>query len=95
MQDPEIILADEPIAALDPVNAALVMDALARINRERGISVLVNLHALDAVRRWCPRAIGMAAGKVVFDAAPARLDGTVLDGLYGGVAKAMAAEVGQ
>lgn len=83
MQDPEILLADEPIASLDPANASIVMDALARINRERGITVLVNLHALDAVRRWCPRAIGMAAGRVVFDDATARLDETTLEGLYG------------
>jgi len=83
MQDPEILLADEPIASLDPANAAIVMEALAQINRTRGITVLVNLHSLDAVRRWCPRAIGMSGGKVVFDEAPAQLDDAVLDSLYG------------
>jgi len=82
MQDPDILLADEPIASLDPANAEVVMEALARINRERGITVLVNLHSLDAVRRWCPRAIGMAGGQIVFDEAAAHLDGSALDALY-------------
>jgi phosphonate transport system ATP-binding protein len=83
MQDPELILADEPIASLDPANAEIVMDTLAAINRERGITVLVNLHALDVARRYCRRIIGMANGRVVFDGPPEALNAAVTDALYG------------
>lgn len=57
-QQPDLILADEPVASLDPRNSALVMDALARVNRDLGISVLCNLHSLDLARRYCDRLIG-------------------------------------
>src|SRR6202012_1297912 len=53
VQDPEIILADEPIASLDPRNTKIVMDALLRINREFGITVLCNLHSLELARSYC------------------------------------------
>ncbi len=69
MQEPEIVLADEPIASLDPRNTRVVMDALQRINRHHGITVLCNLHSLDLARGYCDRLIGMAAGRVVFDGA--------------------------
>ena len=72
MQEPEIILADEPIASLDPRNTRIVMDALQRINRHYGITVLCNLHSLDLARAYCDRLVGMAAGRVVFDGAAAR-----------------------
>ena len=62
MQQPKILLADEPIASLDPLNAKLVMDALADINRRDGITVLTNLHTLDTARTYCRRIIGMSAG---------------------------------
>lgn len=83
MQMPQIILADEPIASLDPANAEIVMETLARINHERGITVLVNLHALDIARRYCPRIIGMAGGRVVFDGPPEALRGPVIEQIYG------------
>ena len=73
VQGPEIILADEPIASLDPRNTRVVMDALQRINRHHGITVLCNLHSLDLARGYCDRLIGMAAGRVVFDGAPGEL----------------------
>ncbi|MPZ55322.1 MAG: phosphonate ABC transporter ATP-binding protein [Rhizobiales bacterium] len=73
MQDPAILLADEPIASLDPRNAACVMDSLQSINRESGLTILCNLHTLDAARQYCDRIIGMAKGKIVFDGAPAAL----------------------
>ncbi len=69
MQEPEIVLADEPIASLDPRNTRVVMDALQRINRHHGVTVLCNLHSLDLARSYCDRLIGMAAGRVVFDGA--------------------------
>ena len=55
MQEPRILLADEPIASLDPMNAKLVMDALRDINRRDGITVLCNLHTLDTARAYCDR----------------------------------------
>lgn len=73
VQQPDIILADEPIASLDPRNTRLVMDALLRINKHFGITVICNLHSLDLARSYCDRLIGMSAGRVVFDGVPAAL----------------------
>jgi phosphonate transport system ATP-binding protein len=83
MQQPRIVLADEPIASLDPLNAKLVMDALADINRRDGITVLTNLHTLDTARTYCRRIIGMSAGRIVFDGAPDALTEPVLRDIYG------------
>jgi phosphonate transport system ATP-binding protein len=82
VQDPEIILADEPIASLDPRNTKVVMDALLRINKHFGITVLCNLHSLDLARSYCDRLIGMSAGRVVFDGAPAALTEHIARELY-------------
>jgi len=83
VQQPERILADEPIASLDPRNTRIVMDALLRINKHFGITVICNLHSLDLARGYCDRLIGMAAGRVVFDGAPAMLTDTAARELYG------------
>ena len=83
VQEPEIILADEPIASLDPRNTRLVMDALARINREDGITVLCNLHSLDVARAYCDRLVGLSAGRVVFDGGPDDLGEATVRDLYG------------
>ena len=83
MQHPRILLADEPIASLDPLNAKAVMDALAELNRRDGITVLCNLHTLDTARAYCRRVIGMAAGRVVFDGPPDALTPSVLRDIYG------------
>ncbi|MCG8508664.1 MAG: phosphonate ABC transporter ATP-binding protein [Rhodospirillales bacterium] len=83
VQEPRMILADEPIASLDPNNARRVMDALRRINREDGITVLCNLHHLDTARAYCDRIIGMAGGKIVFDGAPADLDMATMRDIFG------------
>ena len=83
VQNPEIILADEPIASLDPRNTRVVMDALQRINRHHGIMVLCNLHSLELARTYCDRLIGMAGGRVVFDGAPSALTDAVAHELYG------------
>jgi phosphonate transport system ATP-binding protein len=83
VQEPKILLADEPTASLDPHNTRVVLDALQRINRHFGITVICNLHSLAAARAYCDRLVGMAAGKVVFDgAAPALTDATARE-LYG------------
>jgi phosphonate transport system ATP-binding protein len=78
----DIILADEPIASLDPRNTKIVMDALLRINKHFGITVICNLHSLDLARSYCDRLIGMASGRVVFDGAPAELTDRIARELY-------------
>jgi len=83
MQDPRIILADEPIASLDPMNAQIVMDALKRINVEDGRMVIANLHTLDTARRYCDRVIGMRDGRIVFDGDPSQLSTGVARDIYG------------
>ncbi len=82
VQQPDIILADEPIASLDPRNTKIVMDALLRINKHFGITVICNLHSLDLARSYCDRLIGMSAGRVVFDGAPAALTDQIARELY-------------
>jgi len=82
-QQPRMILADEPIASLDPRSARMVMDTLARINRADGITVVVNLHDLDAARSYCRRIVGMRGGKVVFDGVPELLDAAAVRTIYG------------
>ncbi|PRY89350.1 phosphonate ABC transporter ATP-binding protein [Donghicola tyrosinivorans] len=83
MQDPKIILADEPIASLDPMNAQTVMEALRRIHEEDGRMVIANLHTLDTARRYCDRIIGMRDGRMVFDGTPAQLTTGVARDIYG------------
>ncbi len=83
MQDPKVILADEPIASLDPMNAQVVMDTLRRINTEDGRMVIANLHTLDTARRYCDRVIGMRDGRIVFDGAPDQLSTGVARDIYG------------
>ena len=83
VQEPDIILADEPIASLDPHNTKVVMDALQRINRDFGITVICNLHSLELARGYCGRLIGMAAGQVVFDGTAEQLTEREAQHLYG------------
>src|ERR1700760_4078961 len=83
VQEPDIILADEPIASLDPHNTKVVMDSLQRINRDFGITVICNLHSLELARGYCDRLIGMAAGQVVFDGTPEQLTKSEAQRLYG------------
>jgi phosphonate transport system ATP-binding protein len=83
MQDPKIILADEPIASLDPMNAQIVMDTLKKINVEDGRMVIANLHTLDTARRYCDRVIGMRDGRIVFDGTPDQLSTGVARDIYG------------
>jgi phosphonate transport system ATP-binding protein len=83
VQEPKIILADEPIASLDPRNTKAVMDALKAINEEFGITVLCNLHSLDIAREYCDRLVGLTAGEVVFDGSPAQLTDPFVRKLYG------------
>ncbi|MEO1681120.1 MAG: phosphonate ABC transporter ATP-binding protein [Pseudomonadota bacterium] len=87
MQEPSFILADEPIASLDPLNARLVMEALQKINREEKITVICNLHTLDTARTYCDRVIGMRAGEKVFDDVPAALTDAMAREIYGAEAE--------
>lgn len=83
MQEAEILLADEPVASLDPVAARRVMELLAELNREQGLTVFVSLHQVDYALRYCPRVVAMRAGRVVFDGASAELDRARLVEIYG------------
>ena len=82
-QEPKIILADEPVASLDPVTSHMVMRDLQRINRELGITTLINLHFLDLARQYGKRLIGLNDGKVVFDGDISDVDDDVFRGIYG------------
>jgi phosphonate transport system ATP-binding protein len=83
VQEPRIILADEPIASLDPRNTKTVMDSLRAINRDLGITVICNLHSLDIARDYCTRLIGLTDGEVVFDGPPDALTDALVTRLYG------------
>ena len=83
-QNPEIILADEPVAALDPVTAKQVMDDFDRINKEMKITVLINIHHVDLALKYASRVIGVRAGEVVYDGPSENVDQAVLDKIYQG-----------
>ncbi len=83
MQEPRLLLADEPVSSLDPATAHSVMRHLEAINREDGITVICNLHFLDLARRYAHRIIGLQAGRLVFDGAPADIDAGRFKAIYG------------
>ena len=82
-QDPHIILADEPVAALDPVTAKQVMEDFVHINQELGISILLNIHHVELALEYADRVIGIRAGKIVYDGPSKQVDQAVLDAIYG------------
>ena len=82
-QGAEVILADEPIASLDPSSARKVMDTLENVNKEDGVTVLVSLHQVDYALRYCPRTIAMRNGEIIFDGDSKRLTPKLLEQLYG------------
>lgn len=83
VQEPAILLADEPIASLDPLNARIVMDALRRMNQEDGVTVLVNLHTPDTARHYCDRIVGLRDGRLCFDGSPDQLTDAMAREIYG------------
>ncbi|HKZ20472.1 MAG TPA: phosphonate ABC transporter ATP-binding protein [Acidimicrobiia bacterium] len=83
MQDPEMILADEPVASLDPVLAHSIMQYLERINTDDGVTVLCSLHFLDLVHRYADRAIALNRGELVFDGEPKAIDDDRFKAIYG------------
>lgn len=82
-QKPEIILADEPVAALDPITAKQVMDDFKKINKELNMSVLINIHHVDLALKYADRVIGIKAGEIVYDGPSAEVDSEVLKQIYG------------
>jgi len=83
MQDPEIILADEPVASLDPVLAHSIMQYLEQINKEDGVTVLCSLHFLDLVHRYADRVVALNEGRLVFDGLPTEIDDIKFKEIYG------------
>jgi phosphonate transport system ATP-binding protein len=82
-QRARIILADEPIASLDPESARLVMECLTALNRHDGVTVLVSLHQVQFAFQYCPRSIAMKEGRVVYDGPSTELTATALRNIYG------------
>jgi len=83
VQKAEALLADEPVASLDPVAARRVMQLLGDLNREDGLAVVVTLHQVDYALRYCPRVIALKAGRIVYDGPSAGLDKAALVDIYG------------
>ncbi len=84
LQHPKLLLADEPIASLDPLSATTVMDQLSAISREKGLSCIINLHQVEFARKYADRIIGLRRGRVVFDGAPAALTEEMVKTIYEG-----------
>ena len=83
IQAPELILADEPVASLDPVLAHSIMQYLETINDEDDVTVLCSLHFLDLVHRYADRAIALNEGKLVFEGPPSEIDDARFKEIYG------------
>jgi len=84
MQEPKLLLADEPTSSLDPKTSVEIMELLAGVGRARGIPVLVNMHDVELDKRFADRVVGMSEGKIVYDGPPAYLTDDVLKQIYGG-----------
>jgi phosphonate transport system ATP-binding protein len=83
MQDPAMILADEPVASLDPVLAHSIMQYLEQINNDEGVTVICSLHFLDLVHRYADRAIALNEGRLMFDGSPEAIDDEKFKDIYG------------
>jgi phosphonate transport system ATP-binding protein len=84
MQEPDLVLADEPTSSLDPKTSVEIMELIARRAGERDIPVIVNIHNVDLARRFADRIVGMSMGEVVFDGPPRALEDSHLLTIYGG-----------
>lgn len=85
-QNPSIILADEPVASLDPIIADVVMSDFARINKELNISILLNIHHVDLALKYATRVLGIRAGEIVYDGPTSEVTQEILDMVYNGKA---------
>ena len=83
-QNPQIILADEPVASLDPVTARQVMDDFQRINQDMNITVIINIHHVELALQYASRVVGIRAGQIVYDGPADQVDQSVLDAIYQG-----------
>ena len=83
MQDPKLLLCDEPIASLDPSSAKTIMDILRDMTRKRNIACIVNLHQVDVAIKYSTRIIGLCKGSIVFDGTPDQLTDDVIEKIYG------------
>jgi phosphonate transport system ATP-binding protein len=83
MQDPQMILADEPVASLDPVLAHSIMQYLEQINKQDGVTVLCSLHFLDLVHRYADRVVALNQGRLMFDGHPKQIDDAKFKDIYG------------
>ena len=84
MQDPALVLADEPTSSLDPKTSVEIMELLGDISTRRGVPIVVNIHNVDLARRYARRIIGMTGGAIVYDGPPQGLDEAHLKTIYGG-----------
>ncbi len=84
IQEPKILLADEPIASLDPKSANIVMDSLYNMTYNKGLTVIVNLHQVDFAKKYATRIVGIKKGKVVFDGNPEQLTDDMIFNIYEG-----------
>ena len=84
MQQPSLLLADEPTSSLDPKSSVDIMQLLREQGLQQGIPVVVNMHDVELARRFADRIVGMTGGHVVFDGPPAELTDDVLQRIYGG-----------
>ena len=82
-QEPSLILADEPVASLDPITTISVMNDFKKINKEKGITIVANMHHVDLALKYSNRIIGIKAGEIVFDGTPDQINDEVLQKIYG------------
>lgn len=87
--EPKIILADEPISALDQKSAKKVMEILEKINKELKVTIIANLHHLDIAEKYCTRILGINGGEVVFDGKPSQLNEKIIEKIYKGESEDM------
>jgi phosphonate transport system ATP-binding protein len=84
MQQPRLLLADEPTSSLDPKTSVEIMQLLTDVARSHRIPVLINMHDVELARRFADRILGMSGGNIVFDGPPGKLTDTILQQIYGG-----------
>ncbi|HYC44073.1 MAG TPA: phosphonate ABC transporter ATP-binding protein [Burkholderiales bacterium] len=84
MQEPELLLADEPTSSLDPKTSVEIMETMVRLAESRGIPVIVNIHNVPLARRFATHILGMSGGRIVYDGAPGQLTDEHLKQIYGG-----------
>lgn len=83
VQQADIILADEPVASLDPITAEKVMEDLSAINKDMGKTIIVNIHSVSLAKRYAKRILALKQGEIVFDGAPTELSEERLEAIYG------------